>query len=114
MENNMDKATPSNEKIQEALELLRRAAVEKKEELCGLMHDQYGDLRDVLGGFGANIGKKAKAAMDDVNKAAQMSQEKVKDAAISIDKCVHDKPWHVIGGVAVGALMLGFLMGKRQ
>jgi len=110
----MDMAKPSNEKIQEALELLRQAAVEKKEDLCSMVREQYGDLRDVMGGFGVNIGNKAKAAVDEVNMAAQMSQEKVKDAAISIDKCVHDKPWYFIGGVAAGALLLGFFMGKRQ
>lgn len=106
--------TPSNEKIREALELLRQAAVEKKEELRGMVRDQYSDVKDVIGAMGANMSDRAKVAMDNLKNAAQQGQEKVKDAALRVDECVHDKPWHVIGGVAVVALLLGYLMGKKN
>lgn len=106
--------TPSNEKIREALELLRQAAVEKKEELRGMVRDQYSDVKDVIGAMGANMSDRAKVAMDNLKNAAQAGQEKVKDAALRVDECVHDKPWQVIGGVAVAALLLGYLLGKKS
>jgi ElaB/YqjD/DUF883 family membrane-anchored ribosome-binding protein len=106
-------AIPSNEKIREALELLRQAAVEKKEELRGMVRDQYGDLTDVMGGFGSAVTGKAKAAMDCVMKAKEVGQEKMKDAALCVDEAVHEKPYHFLGGVAVAALLLGYMLGKR-
>jgi ElaB/YqjD/DUF883 family membrane-anchored ribosome-binding protein len=111
----MDMAsTPSNEKIQEALELLRQAAVEKKEELRGMVQDQFSDLQDLLGGIGSRVGRRARDAMENVKRMAQSGQECVKETAVRIDEHVHDKPWHYIGGVAVTALLLGYVFGRRS
>jgi ElaB/YqjD/DUF883 family membrane-anchored ribosome-binding protein len=106
-------ATPSNEKIREALELLRQAAVEKKEELRGMVGDQYGDLRDVIGGFGATVANRARSAVDSIMRAKNIGNEKVKDAALCVDEAVHEKPYHFLGGVAIAALILGYMIGRR-
>ena len=107
-------ASPSSEKIHEALNLLREAAKDKKDELRKTVTNQYSDLKDVLGSFGANITDKAKVAMDSVKQAAEVGQEKAKEAAKAVDESVHEKPWHYIAGVAVGALLLGYLLGRRD
>lgn len=106
--------SPSSEKIHEALNLLREAAKDKKDELRKTVSNQYGDLKDVLGSFGANISDKAKVAMDSVKQAAEVGQEKAKEAAKAVDESVHEKPWHYIAGAAVGALLLGYLLGRRD
>ena len=62
----------------------------------------------------ANISEKAKAAMEGVKQAAEVGQEKAKEAAKAVDESVHEKPWHYIAGVAVGALLLGYLLGRRD
>jgi len=111
---NMQATTPSNEKIREALELLRQAAGEKKEEVRGMVRDQYSDLRDVIGGWGSNITSKARAAVDNVSRATQVGQEKIKDAAVAVDESVHAKPWVYIGGIAVAGIIMGYLLGRKS
>jgi ElaB/YqjD/DUF883 family membrane-anchored ribosome-binding protein len=106
--------SPSSEKIREALDLLRQAAKDKKDELRKTVTDHYGDLKDVLGSFSANISDKARAAMESVKQASEVGQEKAIEAAKRVDESVHDKPWHYIGGVALGALLLGYLLGKKD
>jgi ElaB/YqjD/DUF883 family membrane-anchored ribosome-binding protein len=107
-------ASPSSEKIHEALNLLREAAKDKKDELRKTVSNQYGDLKDVLGSFGATVSEKTKAAVDCVKQVAETGQEKAKEAAKAVDESVHEKPWHYIAGVAVGALLLGYLLGRRD
>jgi ElaB/YqjD/DUF883 family membrane-anchored ribosome-binding protein len=107
-------ASPSSDKIHEALDLLRQAAKDKKDELRKTVVDQYSDLKDVLGSFGANISDKAKVAMDSVKRASEAGQEKAREAAMAVDESVHEKPWHYIAGVALGALLLGYVLGRRD
>lgn len=82
----------SARKLDEALRLLNEAAREKKDEIQGLLSEKYGDIKDVLGQGGA----RAKEWTEDV-------EEKVRQ-----------NPWPYIGGVALGALFVGFLMGTSR
>ena len=110
---NTKTTSPSNEKIREALELLREAAAEKKDEVRSMVQEQYSDLTDVIGGWGSTVTEKARVAAERVANAAKIGQEKVKDAALAVDESVHEKPWHYIGGAAVAALLLGYIIGRR-
>jgi ElaB/YqjD/DUF883 family membrane-anchored ribosome-binding protein len=107
-------ASPSSEKIHEALDLLRQAAKDKKDELRKTVSDQYSDLKDVLGSLSANLKDKASTAIDGVRRASEVGQERAIDAAKAVDESVHEKPWHYIGGVALGALLLGYVLGRRD
>ena len=75
----------SGKKLNRAIHLLSKAAVDKKEEIEN----------------GFNRAKKITLS----------AGVKAKRTAVKINRDVHRKPWAVIGGTAAGALMTGFLMG---
>lgn len=86
----------SNAKISEALELLNEAAREKKDELKGLMANQYSDIREAMS---ANL---------------VQGKEKVMAIASDVDERVHKDPWVYIAGTAAASLLLGYLMGAKR
>ncbi len=79
-----------NHKINKALSLLGEAAEEKKDELRQSIH------------------RFKKVA----EKTVAEGGVKIKKTAIVANKSVKKNPWAYIGGVAAGALALGFMLGK--
>ena len=47
-------------------------------------------------------------------KVKELATEKAKVAAKAVDESVHNSPWLYIGGVAVGALLLGYILGRKS
>ena len=82
--------TMNNHKINKALNLLGKAAEEKKDELRQSLH------------------RFKKVA----EKTVAESGLKIKKTAIVADKSVKKNPWAYIGGAVAGALALGFMLGK--
>ena len=104
----------SNKKIDEALHLLNEAAKEKKEELRQLLGEKYSHIKETLTEVALNnkevLGRVKRITQDTL----QDGQERIAEAAGEIDKQVRSNPWPYIGGVAAGALLLGFLMGSSR
>lgn len=42
------------------------------------------------------------------------SSERYRAMVEAVDESVHKNPWPYIGGVAVGALLLGFILGRKS
>ena len=93
----------SNRKFQEALELLNEAAKEKKEEIQNLVGNRYSHIKEALQGATAD----RLADLEDFKKTAQ-------DVAQGVDKNVRSNPWTYIGGAALGALLLGYILGSSK
>jgi len=59
-----------------------------------------------------------KEMLGNAQRAAQEAiiegREAVKKTAATVDKNVRENPWPYIGGAAVAALILGYLMGSRR
>ena len=114
----MDTALTSNEKISEALKLLEEAAREKKDELRHLVAHKYTYLREALGDTGHHVAQTLtdaqKKALEALLHAKDVSAEKVKEVATCVDKDVHERPWAYIGGAALGAFVLGLVLGHRR
>lgn len=104
----------SGKKFEEALQLLNEAAREKKDELQGLFSDKYSHIKDFLN----ETIEKNTTNLNRVRKATEETwaenSERIKEAASELDEQVHKNPWPYLGGVAIGALLLGFILGNSR
>ena len=53
--------------------------------------------------------EKLKNAASDAQKRLQQWQEQIQQLISQVDKQLHENPWPIVAGVAVGCLFLGFL-----
>jgi ElaB/YqjD/DUF883 family membrane-anchored ribosome-binding protein len=114
----MEQALSNNEKIAEALKLLEEAAKGKKDELRNLVTDKYQHLKTALGETEHNVAETLaaakKRAMEVALHAKEVGTDQAKKIAAEVDEQVHENPWPYIGGVAVAALLIGFLLGRSK
>ena len=94
-------------RIHEALELLNSVAAEEGDHLRRAMSDRY----DSLKGFVSDLGNGAESR---ISNFYAVSKAKVKDVASDIDDNVHTNAWLYVGGAAVAALLLGFVLGRNR
>lgn len=104
----------SNTKISEALELLNEAAIEKKDELKGLMTNKYTHIREAMQSGLERSKDFIKNNQELAHEVITKGQEKAKEIASDVDKRVHKDPWVYIAGAAVASLVLGYLMGSSR
>ena len=114
----MEQTLSNNEKIAEALRLLEDAAKGKKEELRTLVSNKYHNLKDALGeaelGMADAVAAAKKRAIEAAQQAKDLGLEKAKKIAADVDEQVHENPWPYIGGVAVAALLIGYILGRNK
>ena len=106
-------ANPSKEKLQEALELLNEAAHDKHDELKELVNAKYGNLKSTIAGAEGRAAEWAGDAVERVQHAKEVSQERLQEASKAIDKCVHEEPWKAAGLVAATSFLLGYIIGRK-
>ena len=82
----------SRQKFEDALTLLNDAAREKREDIQKLLSEKYLHIKDALS--------------TGTDKATEVFEE--------VDESVRKNPWAYIGGVAVGALILGYILGSQK
>lgn len=96
-----------DKRINEALSLLNEVAKDKKSELREMIHTRYDHLRSAVGGTAGKM-------QHDISAGYHQSVQKAKEVAEQIDENVHKNPWPYIGGVALGALVIGYIMGRSK
>ena len=55
-----------------------------------------------------------KSVMSDVEEKIKQGQDKLKSVAADVDRQFRDNPWPIVAGVAVGCVLLGFIMGVNK
>ena len=108
MENN------STKKFEEALQLLNDAARDKKEEIQNLIGDKYTHIREAIEETVTRGRRNYRRAKQGAEEWLEGGGEELREVATDLDDRVHDNPWAYIGGVAVGALLLGFILGSSS
>ena len=104
----------SNKKFEDALHLLNEAAKEKKDEIQNLLGDKYTDIRRIIEQTAAKQKQSLKRAGRVAEEWMEEGGDKLREAASEVDDRVHENPWAFIGGVAIGTLLLGFILGSSS
>ena len=116
--NNMNTVITTNEKLSEALKMLEDAAKEKKNELQNMIQGKYSHLKDALIDKEEDIAHALLAAKKQALKAAvhasEIGTERAKEIAAEVDQQVRENPWPYIGGVALGSLLIGYILGRSK
>ncbi len=55
-----------------------------------------------------------KDIVSDTQKTLKQGREQLKQAIAEVDKRLHENPWPIVAGVAVGCTLLGFIMGSNK
>ena len=104
----------SAKKFEEALELLNEAARDKKDEIQSLLADKYGDIQQLIRKTAKTKVAEAKKYRETAEEMFEEGAEQLKDVAGDVDRKVHENPWPYVGGAALAALLLGFIMGNSK
>jgi len=104
----------NSKKFEEALHLLNEAAKDKRDEIQRLLVDKYSDIKEVVSEHLAKNKEQVDKLKDLAGDQFEIGKEKVLDAAKDMDKKVRENPWPYIGGIAVTALLIGFIMGGSK
>ena len=109
-----EKPNTNSKKFKEALQLLNEAASDKKTEIENLLGDKYDNIREAI----EEAVSKNKSHFNRVRKLVESSidegQGRLKQKTDEINKEISGNPWKYLGGTALGALMLGFIMGSSR
>lgn len=101
-----------NKSINDAIGALNKA-LQSSENSTGTSKS-HSNLGEAL----KNVVSERLHKLDDLKESAQKSLEtgkaKAKQMASQIDESVHSEPWKYLGATAVGALIVGFLLGKSR
>lgn len=55
-----------------------------------------------------------KNVMADMENKIKIGQDKIKTVAADVDKQLHENPWPVVAEVAVGCVLLGYILGANK
>ena len=94
-------------RVKDALELLNSYAKDKRSELQDMLSNKYSNLKAAVGNAGSRI-------QADATDLYGVGKEKAKAIAHDVDESVHNNPWAYIGGAALGALIIGYMLGRSK
>ena len=94
--------------VKEALQILENAAASDASEIKEVFSSEYKHLRKAL------IAHAPHALFDKLKEAKDFSVDYTVEKAKTIDKSVHDNPWYYIGGAALVAGLIGFIVGRSN
>ncbi|MEJ2588878.1 MAG: hypothetical protein P8165_15145 [Deltaproteobacteria bacterium] len=103
-----------SQKISNALAVLNEAAREGRDELNEMFSQKYSDLKSAVRKAEAQLSESAKDRAHRLGEVKDATMERVKDTAREVDRKVHESPWPILGSIVAGALLIGFLLGRKK
>jgi ElaB/YqjD/DUF883 family membrane-anchored ribosome-binding protein len=94
--------------IQEALQVLENAAASDVDDVKEIFSSEYKNLRKAM------VKHTPHALLDKLNEARDFSIDYTVEKAKTIDKSVYGNPWYYIGGAALSAGLIGFIVGRSN
>ena len=76
--------------------------------------EKYSELSEMLQNMALQSKKAYSQFRRSTEEAIYEGSEKIKDAAVTVNRQVRKNPWAYIGGAALGALLVGIVIGKSQ
>ena len=104
----------STKKFEEALHLLNEAARDKKDEIQNLLGDKYSDISQLLKQASTKSRRELRKVQRSAEEWMEEGGESLKETVTQLDDSVRENPWPYLGGVAVGAILLGFILGSSS
>lgn len=101
------KKAPQTETIAHALTVLEDAAKEGADELKAMIDKDYRSFRGVIADLVPNVAGSVKDVRDNVVDFSKKTAQRM-------DRSAHEEPWKYVAGAALGALALGYLLGRRK
>lgn len=98
------------DKIEEALETLSRAAEEKREDLAARITADHASLKALFEGAKGVTERAAWRGKGTLSRG----KEKLVRTAEKVNGRAHDTPWGFVGAASAGSLLLGYWMGCAQ
>ena len=104
-----------SERSREALDILRQTTDAEKNEIRETILNEYHDLEEaLLGGLTEIVQESSRTAVNTLKQLADIGKDTVTDAARAVDEHISARPWRYLAGCAMGAAVLGFLLGRRS
>jgi len=94
--------------VKEALNVLETAAASDVDGIKEIFSSEYKHLRKAL------VTHAPHAMWDKLKDAKDFSVDYTVEKAQTIDKSVHDNAWYYIGGAALVAGLIGFIVGRSN
>jgi ElaB/YqjD/DUF883 family membrane-anchored ribosome-binding protein len=86
---------------------------EKQSKNLGQGNGGYGRT-SVIEGNEQQVKDMADNAQQQINEGIKQGQEKASQLISTVDKQLSENPWPIVAGVALGAFLLGTLIGKSR
>ena len=102
----MNDETVTTEKLMEDLQLVIRDAEALLQATAGQAGEKVETLR-------ARARESLQQARERLAAAEQVTVQRARKTAQSVDQLVHERPWQAVGIAAGVALLLGLLIGRR-
>lgn len=114
----MEKEHAHHDKLNEALKLLEEAARDKQDDLRQLVSDKYKHLKSAIGDTEhtviESLAEAGKRTLEGTLHVKDAGAEKLRQATSAIDEHVHANPWPFVGGTALAALLLGYILARKK